>query len=159
MEIIKRTSCRAVLLTSDSKILLIKVENPDGGWIGWITPGGGIAPGEDEETALKRELCEELGLVNVNIGPKVWTRFHAFPYRGKIIEQQEFYFLVKSNQFEPKSKMNLNDSEMVDHRGFRWWDLEEIGKSKENFAPRRLYSLLQDLNKIGPPTFPVDAGI
>ena len=62
MSIIKRKSCRAIILTPQNEILLIKIENPEGCWAGWIAPGGGMENGEDEKAALTRELQEELGL-------------------------------------------------------------------------------------------------
>ena len=38
----------------------------------WEFPGGKREPGEDDQTALARELREELG-VDLEIGPLVWT--------------------------------------------------------------------------------------
>ncbi len=49
----------AVIPDRDGRILLQKKR--DGG--GWSLPAGGIEPGEDPETALRREVLEETGLV------------------------------------------------------------------------------------------------
>ncbi|WP_327210783.1 NUDIX hydrolase [Rhizobium leguminosarum] len=49
-----------VLMTSASKVVLIK---RTGMHAGWAIPGGTIEEGEDAQTALRRELEEELGFV------------------------------------------------------------------------------------------------
>jgi 8-oxo-dGTP pyrophosphatase MutT (NUDIX family) len=57
-----RTIVSAVIISQDGKILLGKVRKggvyPDC----WHIPGGGVDEGEDKETALVREIKEELGL-------------------------------------------------------------------------------------------------
>lgn len=45
----------------------------------WEFPGGKIEPGEDEVTALTREIQEEL-LCEVAVGPKVTTTAHDYDF-------------------------------------------------------------------------------
>ncbi len=159
MEIVNRKACRALILTPSHEVLLIKIENPDGNWFGWITPGGGIDPGEDEITALKRELLEELGLKDFEVGPKIWTRFHAFPWKEKQIEQHEVFFLVSVDRFEPRPTLNPDVVELLDLKEFRWWTLDEIMASSEVFSPRRFQALLKELVVNGAPAEVLDVGI
>ncbi len=157
--IVKRKSCRAIMLTKTNDILLIKIENPDAAWVGWITPGGGMSSGENEESALRRELYEELGIEDLKNCKKIWTRFHSFPYEGKIVEQEEVFYLIHTDFFEPKPTLNSDDPELLLLKEFRWWSLNEIKNTSDNFAPSNLYSHLCHLIKHGKPTTSIDVGI
>jgi 8-oxo-dGTP pyrophosphatase MutT (NUDIX family) len=51
----------------------------------WELPGGGLAEGEDSAAACRRELAEETGITDVEIGPIVRERESLFRYRIAII--------------------------------------------------------------------------
>ena len=159
MPLVKRKSCRAVILNPDNEILLIKIENPEGSWEGWITPGGGIEDGEDEISALQRELYEELGVNDLTIGAKIWVRSHVFPWKGDTVEQHEVFYLVRTNHFAPKPSLNPDLPEFSDLKEFRWWGLEKLLNTQESLAPGKLSAYLQELIVIGIPSSPVDVGI
>lgn len=55
----KRISVRAIMRTPDNRFCFIhRIKHGDEYW---VTPGGGIEPGEDAVSALKREMIEETG--------------------------------------------------------------------------------------------------
>ena len=56
-----RKSARAILITKEGKLLLMKRTKPDGEY--YVTIGGGIEDGETSEQALLRELKEESGSI------------------------------------------------------------------------------------------------
>lgn len=159
MSVVQRKSCRAIILSPANEILLIKIENPEGSWEGWITPGGGVDIGENELSALQRELYEELGVQDLLIGERIWMRFHAFPWKGDTVEQHEVFYLVRAYRFEPKPSLLPSTPEFSDLKEFRWWSLGELMETRESLAPSKLPFYLQDLIVNGPPSTPVDVGI
>ena len=53
-----RVSLKAVILDERGYVLMVREKNNPN----WNLPGGGMDYGEDDKTALKRELLEEVGL-------------------------------------------------------------------------------------------------
>ena len=72
-----RASVRAIILDEDDQVLLCRFvfphpAVPNGAQAVWAAPGGGLEPGEDGLSALRRELREETGLVTAIDPPHVW---------------------------------------------------------------------------------------
>ena len=102
----------------------------------WATPGGGIEPDEEILDALRRELDEELGLIEFEIGRMLWRRTHYFAIPGSTFDgQQDTVFLVRTERFDPNPRLSweqLNAEAVTD---LRWWTLKEAHASTERFAP------------------------
>jgi 8-oxo-dGTP pyrophosphatase MutT (NUDIX family) len=156
-----RRSVRAVLIDSANRVLLVRFEFPAG--TVWALPGGGVEPEEDEEATLRRELEEELGLLDVEIGPHIWNRLHIIPFiDGRWDGQRDQVHLVRTAPFEPQPRLSWDQLRAERLHEIRWWTLEEIvtgGLDGVWFAPRRLPQLLRSLFTDGPPVVPIDTGV
>ncbi len=144
-----RPGVRALLLDPADRVLLLQYP----GWTPnvWVGPGGGIEPGEDAEEALRRELSEEIGLEDAEIGPPLWTRSHIWSWHGRVYDSHGAIYLVRVGDIAVRP-------ELEDAR-FHWWTLDELTETSELLSPRRLPELLLDLLTHGPPTEPFDVGL
>jgi 8-oxo-dGTP pyrophosphatase MutT (NUDIX family) len=132
-----------ILFDARSRVLLMRWRLQDGGSV-WITPGGGLDPGETHAQAALRELGEEVGLREARLGPWVWSREHRLRWNGRDILQRERFHLVRVEAHEvDRSANDENERRVIEE--MRWWSPAEIAASSEAFSPRRLAELLPPL--------------
>jgi TDG/mug DNA glycosylase family protein len=112
----RRENVRAALIDDQERILLLRYGDEYGDW--WVTPGGGREPGETDEQTLRRELEEEIGLVDFEIGPLLWER------EGWTLDEPGFgsflsrVYLVRVGRFEPPL--------LTEALELRWFTLAEL---------------------------------
>jgi ADP-ribose pyrophosphatase YjhB (NUDIX family) len=139
-----REGVRALVLDPADRALLVQFDFPP---FPWAPPGGGVDPGESDEVALRRELAEELGLDEFELGPLLWHREHEFDaplrYRG----QRERCYLVRTEDFEPAPRLDLAAEHVSE---VRWWTPAELEAADATFGPRRLPELVARLLESGP---------
>ena len=136
---------RALLFDAGrNEILLIKALVPDTGVELWFTPGGGKEGDESDAECLAREVLEETGLASISGAQLVWTRTEEFVFLGEDYHQHERYFLVPQQRFEITAQ-TLEAHEQATFLEARWWRIEDIAVSDEQFVPGALAELLTDL--------------
>ena len=151
-----RRTARVVLLDEAGRVLLVRFEYGGRSW--WVAPGGGLELGETYEGAARREVEEETGLSLRELGPWVWSREHIFRFEGRLYRQVERYFVAAVSTFTPHpTVMGLEESLVL--RDLRWWTLEELDATIEEFAPEALPALARGLVEHGPPDHPLEVGV
>lgn len=152
-----RRAARALILDPDDHVLLVRFEFPTASV--WALPGGGLDEGETVEVGLRRELHEELGLVDVELGPHIWNREHIIPMNTGHDGQRDQIHLVRAARFEPVPTIGWDQMRAENVHEIRWWTPHEIASADSLFAPRALHRLLADLLGSGIPQRPIDTGI
>jgi TDG/mug DNA glycosylase family protein len=138
----QREAARALVVDAARRVLLVRFEHPVTGDSWWATVGGGLEPGETDEQALRRELDEEAGLGDVEIGPLVHTRRHAFPWERRLISQSERFYLVRVERHDPAPAIDVAAEHVTD---VRWWTLDELDHPVEEVVPAELPRLVRTL--------------
>ncbi len=141
-------------MDESDRILLVRFWDGDQSW--WCTPGGGVELGETDESAALRELREELGEADVQLGPCIWTRRHVGVFRGNPFDQSERIYLGRVVAFEPLPSPDA----LLEHdpSDIRWWSVDQLMTEDTEFAPRSLPVLVSRLLTDGPPAEPIDVG-
>lgn len=153
-----RKVARVVLLDPQDRVLLLHGHEPDDpadDW--WFTPGGGLEGDETREEAALRELAEETGITQVELGPVLWRRTCSFPFAGRRWDQDEWYYLARTaaaSEVVPGATA-LTELERRSVSGARWWTCRELATAHETVYPTRLAELLRRLLDEGPPAGPV----
>lgn len=153
-----RDAVRALLLDPHDRVLLVRFEFPNTGRR-WALPGGGVEPGESDHDALRRELEEELGLVDPPIGPHIWNRLHIIPFISGLWDgQRERVYLVHTPEFTPAPRLPWSELHAEYVYELRWWEVDELHPGLP-FVPADLVHHLRSLLVDGPPKQPVDVGV
>lgn len=151
-----RPAVRALVIDPEARILLVRFEFEDVGTV-WAMPGGGIEPHETAMEALHRELSEEVGLHDAEIGPLIWDfARHRIGAMGPDWDgQRDRVHLIRVPvAFEPAPMMTWDQLRSEGLHEVRWWTAAEVAAHPGLFAPRRLPRLLDDLLRNGHPAEP-----
>jgi len=139
-----RLTSRVLLFDREDRILLFLTTAPDSsGAARWITPGGGVDPGETHAEAALRELWEETGLSVEEIGESVWRHDFAVPWDSADHDTGHAeYYSVVTDRFEP-SQEHWTDEERIDVLEHRWWSLAELLAELPPHEPAELVPLIR----------------
>ncbi len=140
-----RPGARVLLLDEADRVLLFLTRDRLGRWPSfWMTPGGGLEPGESFEEGARRELIEETGISDVELGLCVWQRDCVSWYSGSPVHIVEEYFVGRTATSDI-DRSGHTEYELRDLTEARWWAIGDILASAEDFQPRGLGGLLREL--------------
>ena len=137
-----RPTVRVLLLDRSDRILLLKGRLPSRpqGIGAWFTVGGGLEAGESYRQAAAREIVEETGIAEFELGPVVWVREGVL----RIPEPahfQEQYIVARCEGDEPnRHGWTALERELIDD--IRWWTLDELLTTKDRVFPPGLARIL-----------------
>lgn len=149
-----REAVRALVIDPHDRVLLVRFDFP--ARTVWALPGGGIDAGESPHDALRRELVEEIGLHDPEIGPHLWNRLHIFPFLNGLFDgQREEAFVVRVPAgFTPQPAFDWEQLNAEYVFELRWWTVEELRVAPVITAPEQLASLVAEFLTRGAPPIP-----
>lgn len=153
----KRQAARVVVLDRQGRIFLIDGRDPaDPTKTPWLEiPGGGIDPGEDSAVAVARELYEETGIADAEIGPVVWTQQVQFTFGGLFFDSDERIHVAWCDGGEWRPR-HLEWLEAAAFTGASWWTLPDLLASPKPVLPERMREFVPDLVAGRVPETPID---
>ena len=149
-ERIVRPTSRLLVLDEHDRLLLMMTKAPDtSGAARWITPGGGVDPGESHEEAAVRELHEETGQVVAEVGPVVRVDDFEVPWdAADHTHGHAEFFIVRLPHFEVVDD-DWTDDERVDILESRWFSLDELESTIDPVEPVDLAATVAEVLRTG----------
>ncbi|MDP3852931.1 NUDIX hydrolase [Phenylobacterium sp.] len=139
-----RLTARVLLFDAAGSILLMRGRMPGGrpSSSAWHTPGGGVDPGETLIDAVHREVVEETGFTQIELGPVVWTRSgEGNLVTGERVMFRESYFVARCPGGEPcRDGWADYETELIDD--VRWWTMAQLAGLTEKIYPERFLELI-----------------
>jgi 8-oxo-dGTP pyrophosphatase MutT (NUDIX family) len=136
-----RRAARLLVIDEAERILLFRFTF-SGRLPFWATPGGECDPGENFETAARRELFEETGL-DFDPGPVIAERGNDFiTAEGEPVTADERYFAVRvpTGDIATHGHTALEREIMLEHR---WFTRAELADWPETIFPPEILALLE----------------
>ncbi len=143
MALPQRYAARVVLLDPQGRVLLMSYDDPPPNGFHWCTPGGGLDPGETYEQAALRELAEETGWTDIELGPEVYqqTRMVEIP-QGQFLQHERLFLARTDVSSRPITGVDaMHDSDGI--AGWRWWTRDELMTTSDKIWPAELADLIE----------------
>lgn len=135
---IDRLAARLLVLAPTGRVLMLHVQ-PTSREPFWVTPGGGLADGESFEDAARRELREEVGRSDLQLGPCIAQRDVEFPWDDRLVRQHERTFLVvASDEFD--AVIHPDEEPIV---GAAWFSADGLRALQETVYPDGIVDLVE----------------
>ena len=143
----QRLTARVLLFDPASRLLLMKGRLPSrpNGPGAWFTVGGGAEPGETVLEAAAREIQEETGLADFELGPVVWRREGVMKLANdEPVFFDEHYVVARCAGGDPvRDGWQADEHALIDD--IRWWTHAELLSTAERVFPPDLPQLLHEI--------------
>jgi 8-oxo-dGTP pyrophosphatase MutT (NUDIX family) len=150
-----RPAARVLVTGPGDTLLLFKFRATEG--LVWLTPGGGVHPGEPVAEAAARELREETGIIAdpAELGSMVaFSRGLWSADDGQVFAADDSYFWLRvaDTAVDTSQQEDLERSLILGHR---WWTVEELAATSDLVYPIGAAGLMRTLLTEGRPAAPV----
>jgi 8-oxo-dGTP pyrophosphatase MutT (NUDIX family) len=116
----------------------------------FLEPPGGLREGSETfEGALRREIAEETGLEEVEVGALVSEIDHHFTFGGQDYDCRERYFVCRltGDGARPTSLDLVEDAGIL---GAEWISVDELAeRPPDEIEPPQLLEILRRIDRIG----------
>ena len=118
----------------------------------WQMPQGGIDEGEDNLSALKRELCEETSIRNIKILREI-NGFYEYElpknligiiWKGKYRGQRQKWFIARFLGNDQEINLNTKHPEFIE---WKWISPTSLPEVIVDFKKELYLKLLKEINK------------
>ena len=143
----ERLTARVLLFDPHGRFLLMKGRLPGAQRVApsWFTVGGGAEPGETAYEAAAREIVEETGIADFELGPTIWRRDGPLPLAGGELVMFREHYIVARSQGGVLSRDGWDAMERALIDDLRWWSLDELRACQDVVHPIGLADLLPDI--------------
>ena len=127
----RRQSVKVFIINDMKKILFLRIQEGCGGAGKWDLPGGGIEEGEDEKSAVMREVNEETSLKLMNI-KKLEEKKGKLDIPEKNVHSDWIFYIAECENTD----VHMNPSHWKkleghpEHNEYKWvdteWELDQM---------------------------------
>ncbi|MDB9784486.1 RNA pyrophosphohydrolase [Pelagibacteraceae bacterium] len=144
-----RTGVGIVVLNSRNEVFVAKrKDNPVNKW---QMPQGGVEPGEELLSAMRRELYEETSIKSFKIIRELeyWLEYElpknlvGIIWKGKYRGQKQKWFIVRFEGSDEEINLETENPEFIE---WKWIDIKELPNVIVNFKKHIYEKILIELN-------------